>query len=112
MNVMVLLDVTELEILDDYKLRLTFENGEVKVFDCQPLLSEKPFVAIADSAVFRRAQVEYGTVVWPGEIDISPEYLYEKSVVSRNITKALDGVLPGGRLDESAHRKHLEEKHL
>ncbi len=26
------------------------------------------------------AKVEYGTVVWPGNIDIAPETLYDRSI--------------------------------
>ncbi len=28
---------------------------------------------------FRQARVEHGTVVWPGNIDIAPETLYDRS---------------------------------
>ncbi|MFA7399655.1 MAG: hypothetical protein WCZ98_04145 [Sideroxydans sp.] len=30
--------------------------------------------------MFHRATVAYGTVIWPGEIDIAPETLYDDSV--------------------------------
>jgi len=75
-----LLDVIKVETRDDYRLILTFENGEVREFDCKRIVNEKPFVPLADSFIFRQARIEYGTVVWPGEIDIAPETLYLDSI--------------------------------
>jgi hypothetical protein len=40
----------------------------------------KPWNRIALAAVFERVRVDYGTVVWHGEIDVSPETLYDDSV--------------------------------
>jgi hypothetical protein len=41
-----LLDVIKVEVMDDYKLKLTFENGEIREFDCKQILNEKPFDSI------------------------------------------------------------------
>jgi hypothetical protein len=75
-----LLDVIELKLKDDYKMLLTFENGELREFDCSTLLNEKPYIILANPAIFKRAKIEYGTVVWPNEIDIAPETLYLDSI--------------------------------
>lgn len=75
-----LIDVIEVDATADYRLRLVFENGERRVFDMSPYLDEKPFFKLMHSPLFRRARVEFGTVVWPGDIDIAPETLYIKSV--------------------------------
>ena len=74
-----LLDVVKVEARSDYTLLLEFENGERRVFDMAPYLERKPFVRLKGSPLFARASVEYGTVVWPGEIDIAPETLYDRS---------------------------------
>ncbi len=64
---------------DDYKLEITFTNGEVGVFDCAHLLSFGVFRELQDISYFKQARVENGTVVWPHEQDICPDTLYEDS---------------------------------
>jgi hypothetical protein len=64
---------------DDYKLEITFTNGQVRVFDCAPLLSFGVFQELQDLAYFQQARAEGGTVVWPHEQDICPDTLYEDS---------------------------------
>ncbi len=64
---------------DDYKLEITFTNGEVGVFDCAHLLSFGVFQELQDIYYFKQARAEGGTVVWPHEQDICPDTLYEDS---------------------------------
>lgn len=75
-----LLDVVQVKATADYLLYLKFENGENRVFDMTPYLEKRPFVKLKGSPLFALARVDYGTVVWPGNIDIAPEtlYLYSK----------------------------------
>jgi hypothetical protein len=75
----ILLDVSRVKALPDFRLFLEFENGECRIFDAKPLLSLKPFDQLKDLRLFSRASVDYGTVVWPGNIDIAPETLYMDS---------------------------------
>ena len=65
------------EALSDYSLVLTFKNGERKKYNAKPLLDIPMYKNLAK--VFSSAKVEYGTVVWPGDIDISPDTLYLNS---------------------------------
>ena len=62
---------------DDYKLEITFTNGEAGVFDCTPLLDFGVFGELRDLNYFRQARAAGGTVVWPHEQDICPDTLYE-----------------------------------
>jgi hypothetical protein len=64
---------------DDHKLELTFNNGEVGIFDCAHLLNFGVFREFQDIGYFKRARVEHGTVVWPHDQDICPDTLYEDS---------------------------------
>ena len=75
-----LLDVVNVKTTQDFQLELAFQNGERRRFDMRPLLSMRPWDRIANAQLFHRAAVAYGTVVWPGEIDIAPETLYDDSV--------------------------------
>ena len=78
--------VKAVEPKDDYRLEITFTNGEVGIFDCTHLLSFGVFRELKDIRYFGRARVAQGTVVWPHEQDICPDTLYEDSrkVAPRN----------------------------
>ena len=75
-----LTDVVNVYPKEDFLLDLIYANGEHRRFDMKPLLSLKPWTRIANPQIFERVRAEYGTVVWPGEIDIAPETLYDDSV--------------------------------
>lgn len=74
-----LLDVVKVVATPDYKLDLEFENGERRIFDMSPYMDKRPFASLKASPLFLMARVDYGTVVWPGNIDIAPETLYDRS---------------------------------
>lgn len=75
-----LLDINKVQPLPDFSLLLEFEHGESRTFDMKPLLDIKPFDRLKDPLLFSSAHVDYGTVVWPGNIDIAPETLYLESI--------------------------------
>ena len=75
-----LIDVTGVKAHPDYRLELEFENGERRLFDMSPYMDKKPFVKLKPIPLFNCARVDYGTVTWPGNIDIAPETLYDRSV--------------------------------
>jgi len=69
--------VTKAKALDDYQLELTFETHEVKVFDVKPYLELGVFKALKDKSFFEKVRVSFGSIAWPGGIDLDPEVLYE-----------------------------------
>lgn len=75
-----LIDVIDAKTQADFQLMIEFRNGEKRRFDMRPLLEMKPWNRIASPELFNRFRVECGTVVWPGNIDIAPETLYDDSV--------------------------------
>ncbi len=74
------MDVISVVAQDNFNLDLTFANGERRAFDMRPLLRLKPWNRIAAPALFKLARVDYGTVVWPGNVDVAPDTLYLESV--------------------------------
>lgn len=78
-----LLDVTRVRPEKGYMLSLEFENGESRLFDMTYLMDKKPFCQLKEKGLFELATVDYGTVVWPGNIDISPETLYDRSILQQ-----------------------------
>lgn len=67
--------------LEDYKVLITFTDGERKIFDFAPLLDMPCYQPLKDKAIFSAVYVEFGTLVWnDGEIDIAPETLLAEGV--------------------------------
>lgn len=75
----ILLDVTKVQAQPGYRLIIHFENGDRRRFDMSFYMDQPPWRKLKGSPLFYQARVAYGTVVWPGEIDIDPETLYELS---------------------------------
>jgi len=75
-----LLDVITVWPRPDFQLDLEFQNGERRRFDVRQLLAIKPWTRIASPSIFNLVRLGYGTVVWPGDVDIAPETLYDDSV--------------------------------
>jgi len=69
--------VSHVEAHSDFTLKITFTNGERKKYDAKILLDLPMYKNLAK--VFMSARVEFGTVTWPGDMDISPDTLYLNS---------------------------------
>lgn len=64
---------------ENYKLELKFNTGEMRLFDATPYLEKGIFKKLKDETLFKQAYVAFNTVCWPGQIDIAPATLYDKS---------------------------------
>ena len=66
-------------IRDAYTIDVTFNDGTQGVFDLQNLIcGEKAgvFQGLQDYKIFQKADLVYGVITWPGDIDIAPDALY------------------------------------
>ena len=74
----VMLRVTDVQPLDDYRLRVVFNDGVTREIDCSFLLRGTLGELLRDPEYFRQARVDEDarTVVWPNGLDPAPELLY------------------------------------
>lgn len=68
--------VIRAEYRGDYRIRLTFQDGQAKTLDFRQWLEGPIFEPLKDPEYFRRFFLDGGTVVWPNGADIAPETLY------------------------------------
>lgn len=77
-------EIIKVEALEDYKLMLTFDNGEVKIKDMKPYLDKGVFKKLKDINIFNNVKIKFGTISWENDIDMCADSLYE---TSKNIKK-------------------------
>ena len=75
------LSVINVKPLADYNLLLTFENNEEKLFDVKPYLELGKFQELKNTELFQTVKISFDTIQWDNNLDLDPEYLYNKSVV-------------------------------
>lgn len=66
--------------IENYRLLVTFNNQERKIFDVKPYIQGSWFGKLKDPAVFQAVRIGGLSVEWPGGQDICPDCLYEESV--------------------------------
>ena len=64
---------------EDYSLELWFNTGAHRLFNMRPYLDRGVFAQLKDIEHFKQAYVAFDTVCWPGNLDIAPETLYDRS---------------------------------
>lgn len=76
-----LVDITAVEVLGGYRLRLTFDDGTVGDVDFRERRWRGVFEPLRDPAYFARVVVDPdgGTIAWPNGTDMAPEPLYEEA---------------------------------
>ena len=75
------LSVKKVKALNDYKLELTFENKEIRIFDVKPYLDTGLFRTLRNEDIFKKVRVSFDTIEWPNGVDLDPEVLYEKGEI-------------------------------
>ena len=77
-----ILKIIAAEYVRDYILRLTFNNGEVRIMDFAPLMQKGICIKLQDMDYFRNFKLDPFTVEWNNEIGFAPKYLYERSAIA------------------------------
>jgi hypothetical protein len=64
----------------DYRLTLTFTNGEVKIFDVKPYIDRGIFRELKEPGMFNSVRPFLGSIQWKNGQDFCPDTLYLDSV--------------------------------
>ena len=65
--------------LPEYRILITFDNDERRIFNVEPYLEDSFFAPLRNQSIFRSVRVNPLTVEWAGGIDICPDELYYNS---------------------------------
>lgn len=79
----VILKIVDAEYVEDYILRLTFNNGEVRLMDFSSLMENGVCRKLRDLDYFKSFTLDPFTVDWNNEIGFAPRFLYERSILIR-----------------------------
>ncbi|MFA5353584.1 MAG: DUF2442 domain-containing protein [Thermodesulfovibrionales bacterium] len=99
-----LLKIEEARYLGNHRFILRFNDGRSGTVDLRPLADEEPkaaFAQLADEVFVSRFRLEHGTLSWPGDLDVAPEYLY--FLAFRDDPALHDRFAAWGYLKETAH---------
>ena len=65
--------------IEDYRLKIIFDNGEIKIFDVKPYLNFIQFEKLKDKKVFNTVKIAGLSIEWSNGADICPDELYNNS---------------------------------
>lgn len=73
--------IKKVDYLSDYKLKLTFTDGKIKIVDLKKYKNKGPetvFYPFSDLEFFKSVRLDKhtGTIVWPNGVDLCPDSLY------------------------------------
>lgn len=73
--------LTKVRPLANYKLEVEFIDGIHGFVEMEHRVTNKKagvFAALKNVDLFNQVYIEYGAVTWPGEIDLSPDAMYDE----------------------------------
>jgi hypothetical protein len=73
--------VVGVHALPGYRLAVNFVEGTTGEVDLSRLVKSESsgiFAQLRDPTIFGQVHVEYGAAVWPGEIDLAPDAMYDE----------------------------------
>jgi hypothetical protein len=75
----------------DFRIRLTFNDGVEASVDFSPWLTGEVFDRLKSRTYFQKFFLDGGTVVWPNGADVAPETLYEAATRSNHALQPTAG---------------------
>ena len=72
-----LIKIIDAKYISDYKILVTFNNGEQKVIDLRDHLWGEVFEPLKNLDLFKNFSLNPFTIEWPNGADFAPEFLYQ-----------------------------------
>ena len=70
----------DVKVLDNYRLYITFNNNEKRVFNVLPYLEDEFYAPLQSTAIFNTVKINPLTIEWVGGIDMCPDEVYYNSI--------------------------------
>ena len=71
--------VTQVKVLDGYRLEISFDDGVQGVVSLHDRLFGPVFEPLKNQNLFAQVRVdEFGAITWPNGADLAPDALYER----------------------------------
>lgn len=72
--------IKDIEVLEDYKILIKYENGKIKIYDMKPSLNYEAFKNLKNYELFKKVHPAGETIEWETGEDVNPEDLYYNSI--------------------------------
>ena len=108
------LEIIKACYLDHYRVKLWFNNGDVKIVDLKDSLIGQAFQPLHDINYFKKFRIHLNTIEWPNEVDFAPEYLYSIGIPevirpARKRKTGLDEALEDVKAGRVTHCESVED---
>jgi hypothetical protein len=70
------LEVKQAKYLNDYKIKVEFNNGVTKTIDLDGQLDGEIFEPLKNIEHFKNFSIKFNTIEWSNGADFAPEFLY------------------------------------
>ena len=71
------IEIIKAEYLDNYRIKLWFNDGKMKIVDLAGSLNGLVFEPLKELEFFKKFTIKFNTIEWDNGADFAPEYLYE-----------------------------------
>ncbi len=72
---------------DNYQIYIEFDNDECGILNMEPYLDFGIFSKIKDQSLFAKVRVSFDTIEWGNGIDLDPQFVYDKCIKEKRVTK-------------------------
>ncbi len=72
--------IAKVDVMPGYKLCVSFDNGEARLFNLKPYLTKGVFKELQKESYLKKVRIITGGVEWPHEQDLSADTLYYRGL--------------------------------